>query len=158
MVLMFVLFTFATQFAEAAEITRIWLTHKSNRPDKIVVNWMTDEPGESLVRFGLTADYEEEVRIEESTKIHHVEIPRVQRGSDYHYCVSTGEQQSVDATIKKYPTNILRVAVVANSNRNVLWQHLSFAVVKRFLWATIDCESTSEDTGFIGGRENTEGY
>jgi hypothetical protein len=35
-------------------ITRIWLTHTTNDPSKIVVNWMSDGAGDSIVRFGLT--------------------------------------------------------------------------------------------------------
>jgi hypothetical protein len=49
---------FATQSLTASDITRIWLTHKTNDPSKIVVSWMTDEPGDSVVRFGLTGEYE----------------------------------------------------------------------------------------------------
>ena len=108
------LLTLAPQFAAAAEITRIWLTHKSNDPSKIVVNWMTDEPGESVIRFGLTGNYGETVRIDESTRLHHVEIPLKRRDAVYHYSVSTGDQRSADATFKAYPTDVLRVAVVAD--------------------------------------------
>jgi hypothetical protein len=55
------LFAIAPQLTAAAEITRIWLTHKTNDPSKIVVNWMSDEPRDSVVRFSLTADYGETV-------------------------------------------------------------------------------------------------
>ncbi len=75
---------------------------------------MTDKPGDSVVSFGLTADYGETVRIEESTTLHHVEIPLKHRDATYHYSVSTGTQRSVDATFKAYPTNDLQVAVVAD--------------------------------------------
>lgn len=107
------LFTLAPQLA-VAEIERIWLTHKSNDPSKIVVNWMTDEPGTSVVRFGLTKEYSETVRIDENTTLHHVEIPLKHRDTIYHYSVSTGNQRSTDATFKTYPTDVLRVAVVAD--------------------------------------------
>ena len=75
---------------------------------------MTDEPGDSVVRFGLTAKYGEEVRIDESTTLHHVEIPLKHRDAVYHYSVSTGTHRSADATFKAYPTDVLRVAVVAD--------------------------------------------
>jgi hypothetical protein len=36
------------------------------------------------------------------------------RNTTYHYSVSTGDQASPDATFKSYPTDVLRVAVVAD--------------------------------------------
>ena len=108
------LITFMSQIAVSAEITRVWLTHKTNDPSKIIVNWMTDEPGDSVVHFGLTTEYDETVRINESTTLHHVEIPLKHRDTDYHYSVSTADQRSTDAKFKAYPTDILRVAVVAD--------------------------------------------
>lgn len=108
------LFAIAPQLALAGEITRIWLTHKTHDPAKIVVNWITDEPGNSVVGFGLTTEYEEEVRIDENTTLHHVEIPLKRRDAVYHYSVRTGDQRSADATFKAYPTDVLRVAVVAD--------------------------------------------
>lgn len=107
------LFTLAPQLV-VAEIERIWLTHKSNDPSKIVVNWMTDEPGNSVVQYGLTKEYGETVRIDENTTLHHVEIPLKHRDTTYHYSVSTGDQRSADAMFKAYPTDVLRVAVVAD--------------------------------------------
>lgn len=104
----------APQLAAADEITRIWLTHKANDPSKIVVNWTSDEPGDSVVRFGLTVEYSETVRIDENTTLHHVEIPLKHRDAIYHYSVSTGDQRSADAAFKAYPTDVLRVAVVAD--------------------------------------------
>jgi len=98
----------------AAEITRIWLTHKSNQPDKIVVNWTSAAPGDSVVRFGTSANYGETVRIAGNTTLHHVEIPLKHRDTIYHYAVSTGEEHSAGATFKAYPTDVLRVAVVAD--------------------------------------------
>ena len=103
-----------SQLTTAAEINCIWLTHKTNDPSKIVVNWMTEEQGDSVVHFGLTGDNVETVRIDENTTLHHVEIPLTHRDATYHYSVSTGEQRSADITFKAYPTDLLRVAVVAD--------------------------------------------
>jgi hypothetical protein len=100
--------------AASAEITRIWLTHRTTTPDKLVVNWQTDEPGNSVVRFGPSQDYTETVAVEETVSLHHVEIPIPKRDTTYHYSVSTGDQASPDATFKSYPTDVLRVAVVAD--------------------------------------------
>jgi hypothetical protein len=107
--------TIAAQEPEKTQqITRIWLIHKTNDPSKIVINWMTAEPGDSVVRYGQTSEYGETVRIDESTTLHHVEIPLSERDTTYHYSVSTGVQRSPDATFKAYPTDVLRVAVVAD--------------------------------------------
>jgi hypothetical protein len=97
-----------------AQVERIWLTHRSNDPSKFVVNWTTKSPGDSKVRFGLTKDYGQEVVVPGKTTLHHVEIPLAKKATVYHYSVSTGGQTSPDATLRTYPTDILRVAVVAN--------------------------------------------
>jgi hypothetical protein len=101
-----------------AQVERVWLSHRSNDPNKLVVNWMTAEPGESMVRFGRTAKYGHEVRVASNSTMHHVEIPLAETGGEYHYSVSTGKQSSKDATFKAYPTDVLRVAVAAD------WQGL----------------------------------
>lgn len=101
-----------------AQVERIWLGHRSNDPSKLVVNWMTTEPGESVVRFGKTAKYGHEVRVANSSTMHHVEIPLADSDGVYHYSVSTGSQSSKVATFKAYPTDVLKVAVAAD------WQGL----------------------------------
>lgn len=112
--LTFLLLAFASPLASATDVTRIWLTHKTNDPSRIVVNWTTDEPGDSVVHFGLTPEFGETVRHDEPTTLHHVEIPLSMHDAVYHYCVSTSGQRSADATFKAYPTDVLRVAVVAD--------------------------------------------
>jgi hypothetical protein len=96
------------------QVERVWLSHRSNDPGKLVVNWMTTNPGESVVRFGRTSKYGQDVRVKENTNIHHVEIPLVELDGVYHYSVRTGGQSSKDATFKAYPTDVLRVAVAAD--------------------------------------------
>jgi hypothetical protein len=100
-------------------IERIWLGHRSHDPSKLVVNWMTKEPGDSIVRFGRTAKYGQEVRAANNTTLHHVEIPLEESGGIYHYSVHTDNQSSKDATFKAYPSDELRVAIAAD------WQSLS---------------------------------
>ena len=70
-----------------AQVERVWLSHRSNDPSKLVVNWMTAEPGESIVRFGRTAKYGHEVRVAGNTTMHHVEIPLGELRGVYHYSV-----------------------------------------------------------------------
>jgi hypothetical protein len=108
------LFTLSACQPASAEITRVWLTHRTTDPSKIVVNWETATPGNSVVRYGLTQNYAQAVTIDEAATLHHVEIPLAQRDATYHYRVFTGDQTSRDATFKAYPTAVLRVAVVAD--------------------------------------------
>jgi hypothetical protein len=97
-----------------APITRVWLTHRSNDPSRLVVNWMTEAPGNSVVRYGRDPDTMQEVQIDDSVTLHHVEITLPQRDTAYHYTVSTGLNHSNDATFQSYPTDTLRIAVVAD--------------------------------------------
>lgn len=100
--------------AYGAEITRVWLTHRSNTPDRIVVNWTSKKPGDSVVRFGKTAKLEQRVRVAGERTLHHVEIPLKNAAAVWQYAVSTGDQTSKAATFKAYPTDVLRIAVVAD--------------------------------------------
>jgi hypothetical protein len=70
-----------------------------------------------VVRFGRTSQYDQTVRIDEEATLHHVEIPLAERDAVYHYSVSTGDQTSADAALKANPTEVLRVAVVADWQR-----------------------------------------
>lgn len=97
-----------------AAIERVWLTQRSNEPTGIVVNWETTQPGNSVVCYGLTEQYEQTERIDENVTLHHVEIPLRSKDVTYHYSVATGGDSSSDATFKGYPSDLLRVAVVAN--------------------------------------------
>jgi hypothetical protein len=105
-----------------AEITRIWLTHRTNDPSKVVVNWETVEPGNSVVRYAASSpdDYGSSlaqattIEIDQNVTVHHVEIPLDQKDTVYHYTVSSGNENSPCGTFKSYPTDKLRVAVVAD--------------------------------------------
>jgi hypothetical protein len=92
----------------------VWLTHKSNDSNRVVVSWETAEPGDSIVRYGLTEKYGAVEKIEENVTLHHVEIPLESKDVTYHYSVVTGRDSSPDAAFKGYPSDELRVAVVAN--------------------------------------------
>lgn len=99
----------------SAKIERVWLTHRSWTPDKIVVNWQTDQPGESIVRYGPTAQYAKTVQIDESVTLHHVELLLSGDAEVWHYSVQTAGERSPDATFKACPRDgTLRAAVVAD--------------------------------------------
>lgn len=100
--------------AALGQIERIWLTHQSHDPSKVVVNWETAKPGNSVVQFGPSKEYGQTVTVDDNVTLHHVEIPLAQKGKIYHYAVSTGAERSADATFKAYPTDMLRVAIVAD--------------------------------------------
>lgn len=97
-----------------AQVERIWLTHRTNDPSKLVVNWTTKSSGDSKVRFGPTKDYGQEVHVAGDTTLHHVEIPIPNKDAEVHYSVNSGKQVSADTVFTNYPTDVLRVAVVAN--------------------------------------------
>lgn len=44
-----------TATARPATIERMWLTHATSDPSKIVINWETDTPSDSAVEFGTGA-------------------------------------------------------------------------------------------------------
>ncbi len=97
-----------------ASIDRIWLTHRSGTPDRIVINWQTERPGESVVRYRPHKGAEQTVRINEAVTIHHVELPGA---GPYRYRVQSGDTVSEERTWKGYPQDVLRVAVVADWQR-----------------------------------------
>lgn len=100
--------------ARAGDITRVWLTHNTNDPSRMVVSWMSDKPGDSVVQFGPTADYGQTIHKVERTTLHHVEIPLTEGTDVYHYTVRSGDQRSADFAFKAYPEDKLRIAVVAD--------------------------------------------
>ncbi len=101
-----------------AQIERIWLTHRTTTPSRVVVNWISKTPGYSEVHFGPTDFRQSEIRIQENVTLHHVEIPVSEKDAVCHYSVKTGDQESSDAVFKTYAADELRVAVVAD------WQRL----------------------------------
>lgn len=101
--------------ADRVKIERIWLTHQTHDPGRLVVNWETDEPGGSVVEFGVTPAMGERVAIDEMVTLHHVEIPLSRKDVTYHYRVRTGPNTSAVHRFKGYPTDELRVAIVANT-------------------------------------------
>jgi hypothetical protein len=100
--------------ANAASIERIWLSHAAENPSRLMVNWETAQPGNSVVEFGADATYGQRVATEENVTLHHVEIPLVQKDTVYHYRVRSGDDVSAGASFKAYPSKELRVIVVGD--------------------------------------------
>jgi hypothetical protein len=100
--------------AEGPAITRLWLTHRSPDPTKIVVNWETDEPGDSRVTFAAGPAAPQTVRVDENVTLHHVEIPVAAADVKVRYHVETGSRRSAEAAFKAYPSDELRAAIVAD--------------------------------------------
>ncbi|MDF1756015.1 MAG: metallophosphoesterase [Verrucomicrobiales bacterium] len=95
-------------------IERIWLTHATNDPSKIVINWETDQPGNSLVEFGTTIELGQSASSDDPVTLHHVEIPLAQRDVIYYYRVKSGNDHSEIASFKGYPSKELRIAIVGD--------------------------------------------
>src|SRR5687768_17549466 len=115
MLLRLALLFFVTLNIRAAEISRIWLTHQTNDPSKLVVNWETAQPGDSTVEFGDSLALGQSAKQAEAVTLHHVEIPLTRRDGPLHYRVRSGEQSSEVHTFQGYPTKELRVAVFADA-------------------------------------------
>lgn len=98
----------------AAPIERIWLSHTSNEPNQLVVNWETEGAGNSVVEFGTTDALGQKVVNDEKVTRHHVAIPLSDTDRLYHYRVRSGSDSSAIATFKGYPTDTLRVVIVAD--------------------------------------------
>lgn len=97
-----------------AEVLRVWLTHRTNDPAKLCVNWQTDTPGDSVVHFGDTPALGASERVAESVTLHHVEIPFGEGDAPLHYAVETKGQRSPATAVKRYGGTELRAAVVAD--------------------------------------------
>lgn len=102
----------------AAPLDTIWLTHATSSPEKIVVNWETATPGNSVVEFGNSPELGITVRSEEAITLHQVEIPLATRGGIYYYRVRSGNEVSEISRFQGYPEGTvgdeLRVAIVGD--------------------------------------------
>src|SRR4051812_16043100 len=95
--------------ARAEDIQRIWLTHQTHDPSKIVVNWQTAEAGDSTVEYGDSPALGQSVRSGDAVTLHHVEIPLAHRDGVYHYRVRSGAQASPVYSFAGYPAQDFRV-------------------------------------------------
>lgn len=110
----FLLLLCAALPAAASSIERIWLTHQTSDPSKIVINWETDAPADSVVEFGMSEVLGQRAVSNDKVTLHHVEIPLEKLDVTYHYRVRSGDEASVIASFKGYPSKELRIAVVGD--------------------------------------------
>ena len=106
---------FQTATGAASTIERIWLTHASNDPSKIVINWETETPSSSQVEYGTAPDAPVSTTADvKEVTLHHVELPLQRQDAVYHYRVRSGPDASPVASFKSCPTQKLRVLVVGD--------------------------------------------
>lgn len=140
-------------------ITRIWLSHQSPDPNKLVVSWETKEPGNSIVRcFGDGNAVTQTKSQAESVTLHHVEIDAPQRGGDISYEVRTGKLQSARHALRAYPQEgPLRVAIVADWQGQPKLDALLAAQPHLLLTAGDNISSLHERCG-VGVKDCTRPY
>ena len=100
--------------ATHAQVERVWLTHQSNDPSRIVVNWETSAPAPSVVNYGLSAKYDRAATAEGTATRHQVEIAIPEEDVVWHYSVGSEDHTTKDATFKGYPVEELRVGIVGD--------------------------------------------
>lgn len=98
----------------AQPIERLWLSHASDEPNQIIVNWETNTPLPSIVEYGFSESLGQQVKSDERVTLHHVAIPLAEKDCLYHYRVHSGDDGSSTATFKGYPSDQLRVIIVGD--------------------------------------------
>lgn len=102
------------QAQSSPAIETIWLSFQQSEPTHITVNWQTSQPGNSIVKFGISEALGSTEAKEESVTLHHVEIPLLKTDVRYFYQVESGNESSSIGSFKAMPTKELRVAVVGD--------------------------------------------
>lgn len=102
------------QFLAAAEIGPVWLTHRTNDPAKLCVNWLTSEATNSVVRLGFTRETTDSVKADELVAVHHVEIPFGEGNDTLYYVIESGPDRTQIGSVRRYGGDEFRAAVVAD--------------------------------------------
>ncbi|MBI1747683.1 MAG: metallophosphoesterase [Acidobacteria bacterium] len=99
-VALFVLFLFALA-ANALALTLVRYPYLQNVSEtSVVIVWTTDEPGDSLVEYGLTAEYGSNATGDSATLTHVVTLEDLLPDTVYYYRVRTGSALSNGDTFK----------------------------------------------------------
>ena len=103
-----------------AEIPRVWLTHQSDDPNKVVVNWETAQPEPSILQYGESHGTCSAVSVEGLTTLHHVPIKLWQKDTPYLYHIGNSWINEIDVSrVKGSPSKELRVVVVGDLHANI---------------------------------------
>lgn len=100
--------------SHAAAIQRLWLTHATNDPARITVNWQTEKPATSQVEYGSTPALGQITTSEALVTLHHVEIALDPAAPVHHYRIRSGEAASEVHAFKGYTGNVLRACIFAD--------------------------------------------
>jgi hypothetical protein len=104
----------AASFARAELHLPIWLTHRSNDPSRLCVNWLTESPAKATVHYGDTAELGQSAAGAEAATLHHVEIPFGEGESPLYYAIEVGGERSAVQKVQRYGGAEFRAAVVAD--------------------------------------------
>ena len=88
----------------------LWLTHRARDPGELVVNWLTEQPGDSVLHYGLSEACEWVVRQRESVRLHHVEISLPRKGDRYpdpHSTFIASEDNYILLTLTRRPPRMV---------------------------------------------------
>lgn len=99
---------------QSAAIERLWLTHATNDPARITVNWETEQPAPSQVDHGSTPALGKTTASAALVTLHHVEISLDPAAPMHHYRVRSGDDASAVHAFKGYTGDALRVSVFAD--------------------------------------------
>jgi hypothetical protein len=108
-----VLMTCVGVAAEAPLPKAVWLTYARNTPTHVTVNWVTDRPYASVVRYGGSEACGTRVEDPAPVTLHHVEVPLPQAG-DFYYRLENSEGVNEAVKFSGLPGEELRVAMVAD--------------------------------------------
>ncbi len=98
----------------STQIERVYLTHQSEDPSRIVINWETTKPTVSIVKYGTTENYDRQTKQADAVTRHHVEIAIPEKNVVWHYSVGDGQTFTPDSTFKGYPSKGLRIGIVGD--------------------------------------------
>ena len=82
-----------------------WLTWVSDPTSSVTISWLTDEPVETRVEWGLTPDAMDQVSVAaEATLLHHAALQGLQPDTVYYYRLSADFDQAPAGTIFSFRT------------------------------------------------------
>jgi hypothetical protein len=100
---------------EKPVIERIWLTHQTHAPDRIVVSWEGPAEGAAVVEFGNDPALAQRQTGPGSGGIRQVEIPAAPPGEPLYYRIRCGDAVSGVHRVISREEDELRVAVIADT-------------------------------------------